>query len=184
MIQDFASLLAGFGFATAAGLNAWVTLFLVSLAARFGFITLASPYDVMATTPVLIGLFVIMLIEGLADKIPGVDHASHILHTVIQPAAGALLFASQACVITDISPLLAFFGGALVAGSIHGVRATVRPVITASTLGVGNAVVSAGEDAAAVTITLATIVAPLLAAVLCVVLVVLVVRLWPRRKQA
>ena len=180
MPQQFVSLFAGFGFATAAGLNAWITLFIVSMAARLGFIQLSSPYDVMASTPVLIGIFIIMLIEGLADKIPIVDHASHLLHGVLQPAAGAILFASQAGVITGMPPILAFFVGALVAGTIHGARATIRPVVTLATVGTGNAVVSTAEDAAAVTITIGAIIAPVL--VTLVILVAIVIVLWMWRK--
>ncbi len=178
MPQQFVSLFAGFGFATAAGLNAWVTLFIVSLAARLGYIHLSSPYDVMTSAPVIIGIFIIMLIEGLADKIPLVDHASHILHGVLQPAAGAVLFASQAGVITGMSPILAFFVGALVAGTIHGARATIRPAITLATLGTGNAVVSTAEDAAAVSITIGAIIAPVLVTVLILIGIVIVLWMW------
>ena len=183
MPQDFVAMFAGFGFATAAGLNAWVTLFLVSLAGRLGYLTLGQPYDVMTSTPIMVLLFVVMLVEGLADKIPGVDHASHVVHGVLQPIAGAVLFASQAGIITDMAPVLAFIVGALVAGTVHAARATVRPVVTVSTAGMGNAVVSAGEDAAAVAITVASLLVPVLAAFLIVCLVLAVFWLWRRRRR-
>lgn len=183
MPQDFVALFSAFGFATSAGLNAWITLFLVSVAARLGFVTLSPPYDIMSSIPVIVGLFIIMLIEGLADKIPVVDHASHLIHGVLQPVAGAIVFASQAGVITSMPPLLAFFIGALVAGTIHATRATVRPIVTASTAGTGNAVVSAGEDAAAVTITIGSIIAPLAVFVAIVfIIVIMVALLWRRRR--
>ncbi len=183
MPQEFVGIFGAFGFATAAGLNAWATLFIVSLAGRLGFLTLAPPYDVMTTIPVMVGLFIFMLVEGLADKVPGVDHISHIIHTVLQPIAGGILFASQAGVITEMSPILAFFVGALVAGSIHGVRATVRPMVTVSTAGTGNAVVSAAEDVAAVTITIGSVLAPVLAFGAIVVLIVVGVWFWRRRRR-
>jgi hypothetical protein len=182
MPQDFVAMFAGFGFATAAGLNAWVTLFLVSVAGRLGFLTLAQPYDIMSSWPIMAFLFAMMLIEGLADKIAGLDHISHLLHTVLQPIAGAILFASQAGIITEMSPVLAFVVGAMVAGTIHAARATVRPAVTVATAGLGNAVVSAGEDAAAITITIATILVPVLAAVAIVCVVVLLVWLWHGRR--
>ena len=183
MPQDFLGVFGAFGFASAAGLNAWVTLFLVALAGRLGFLTLSSPYDVMTSLPVLVGLFIMMLIEGLADKIPLVDHASHLVHMVLQPIAGAILFASQAHVITSISPVVAFFVGALIAGSIHSARATIRPVVTVSTLGTGNAVVSAAEDVAAITITIGSIVAPVLGLLFVVLFLWLGVWLWRRRRR-
>lgn len=183
MPQDFVGVFGAFGFASAAGLNAWITLFIVALAGRLGVLTLSSPYDVMTSLPVLIGLFIMVLIEGLADKIPVVDHASHVIHTVLQPVAGAILFASQAGVITSMSPVLAFFVGALVAGTIHAARMAVRPLVTVSTAGVGNAVVSATEDAAAVTITVGSILAPALGIVLVIFFLLVAVWLWRRMRR-
>lgn len=184
MPQQFVGVMAGFGFASSAGLNAWLTLFLVALAGRFGFVTLPQPYDVMTSTPVLIGLFVIMLIEGTADKIPVADHASHLIHTVLQPIAGAILFASQAQIITDMHPALAFFIGALAAGTIHGARATFRPVVTATTGGVGNPVVSVAEDVGAAALTIGTIIFPVLIGLTAIVLLVVSVWFWRRRRNA
>jgi hypothetical protein len=183
MIEQFAGLFAAFGFATAAGFNAWLTLFVVSVAARLGMLSLAAPYDIMTHPVVMVGLFVMMLIEGTADKIPGVDHVSHIVHTVIQPIAGAILFATQAGVITSVSPILAFFVGALVAGSIHGARATVRPAVTVSTGGMGNPIVSAGEDIAAFAITLGSILAPFIVIFLILIVLWLVLWLWRRLRR-
>ena len=183
MPQDFVAMMAGFGFATAAGLNAWITLLLVSIAGKLGFLTLAEPFDVMMSLPIMVFLGAMVLIEGLADKIAGVDHVSHLIHAVLQPIAGAVLFASQAGIITEMSPVLAFIVGALVAGTVHAVRATVRPAVTVSTAGLGNAVVSAGEDAAAVTITLATIVLPVMAALSILVALVLLLWVFTRRRS-
>jgi Domain of unknown function (DUF4126) len=182
MHQDFVAMFAGFGFATAAGLNAWITLLFVSVAAKLGFLTLSTPSDVMTSIPIIVFLAIMVLLEGLADKIPGVDHASHIIHFVVQPAAGAILFASQAGIITTMSPVLAFIVGALVAGTIHATRATVRPAVTVTTAGMGNAFVSVAEDAAAATITIATILAPVLVFVIIVAALGLGVWLWRRRR--
>ena len=46
----------------------------------------------------------------------------------------------------DLHPVLAMVCGLLVAGTVHVVKATARPVITASTGGVGNPIVSTAED--------------------------------------
>lgn len=184
MPQDFIAMFAGFGFATAAGLNAWVTLFIVAVAGKLGFLTLATPYDVMTSIPIMVFLFVMVLIEGTADKIPGVDHASHLVHALLQPIAGAIVFAAQANIISEMSPVLAFILGALVAGTIHGARATIRPAVTVSTAGLGNAVVSAGEDVAAITISIAAIIAPVAVVVVIVLTLVLVFWLLRRRRRA
>lgn len=157
---EFLTLFAAFGLAAAAGLNAWATLLLVALAARLGLLALVPPYDVMGHDAVVAGLALLVLVEGLADKLPVADHLSHLIHTVLQPAAGAILFAAQGGIVTDISPVLAFFVGALVAGTVHALRATLRPTITLTTAGHGNALVSAAEDAAAVGVTLTALALP------------------------
>ena len=181
--SEFLNIFAAFGLSAAAGFNAWATLFIVSLAARFGFLTLAAPYDIMATDPVVIGLFILMVVEGLADKVPVLDHASHLIHTVLQPAAGAILFASQSSVITDVSPYLAFFVGALVAGSIHGIRAAFRPVVTISTVGHGNVVVSTVEDIVAVMLTAGFILAPAYMILVMIASMMLIIWLWRSRSS-
>ncbi len=178
---EFLRLFAAFGLSAAAGFNAWATLFIVSLAGRLGFLVLAPPYDIMATDPVVIGLFILTVVEGLADKVPVLDHISHLIHTVLQPAAGAILFASQSNVITEVSPYLAFFVGALVAGSIHGVRATFRPIVTVATVGHGNAVVSIIEDVAAIMLTIGFILAPAYMVVVTVAGIMLIIWLWRNR---
>ncbi|MBI1800235.1 MAG: DUF4126 domain-containing protein [Chloroflexi bacterium] len=175
---EFLHIFAAFGLSAAAGFNAWATLFIVSLAARFGWLTLSTPYDVMASDPVVGGLFILMLIEGLADKVPGVDHLSHLVHTVLQPAAGAILFASQANVITQTAPFLAFFVGALVSGGIHGARTLFRPVVTMTTAGHGNPLVSLAEDVAAVALSAASILMPVLVLAASVTVPIAAILLW------
>lgn len=182
--QEFLTIFAAFGFSAAAGLNAWVTLLMVSVAARFGWLELAAPFDVMGHPGVIAALLVITLIEGLADKIPAMDHASHVLHVVIQPAAGAILFAAQGGVITEISLPLAFVLGALVAGTIHTGRMTLRPIVNFFTAGLGTPIVSAAEDGAAISITLLALVAPVLAVVAVAGAFMAGVIVWRRRRRA
>lgn len=178
---EFLNIFGAFGLAAAAGFNAWATLLVVSLAARFGLLALAPPYDIMATDPVVAGLLILTVVEGLADKVPVLDHASHLVHTVLQPAAGAILFASRSNVATDVSPYLAFFVGALVAGGVHGIRATLRPVVTVSTVGHGNALVSTLEDVAAVMLTIGFILAPAYMLVVIMAGIMLIGWLWRHR---
>ncbi len=181
--QEFLTIFAAFGFSAAAGLNAWVTMLIVSIAAHFGWLQLAEPYDVMGHPGVILALLIITIIEGLADKIPAMDHASHILHTVIQPAAGAILFASQGGVITEISLPLAFILGALISGSIHTGRMTLRPFVNFFTAGFGTPFVSAAEDGAAIGITILALVAPILAVFAVVAIVAFGLIIWRRRRH-
>ena len=49
----FTAILSGFGLAAPAGLNAWLPLLIVGLAARLKFITLTQPFTVLSETWVL-----------------------------------------------------------------------------------------------------------------------------------
>jgi hypothetical protein len=124
--------LSAFGLAAAAGLNAYVPLLVVALLARFtDWVRLAPPYD-MLTHPAIIGLLLVLaLIEFLADKIPAVDAANDLLQTAIRPAAGAILFGAQTGAIRELHPALALACGLLIAGGIHGLKATLRRAVQA-----------------------------------------------------
>src|SRR4051812_45237787 len=120
---------SAFGLSAATGLNASLPLLLVGLAARFGLITLASPYDALGSTVALLGLGVVALVEIAADKIPGVDTVVHVVQAPLTLAAGAIVFASQQSMIQDVSPGLAIVVGVLSAGSVHTLRTLARPVV-------------------------------------------------------
>lgn len=183
MIQTFAGVFTAFGLATAAGLNAYLPLLIVALMARFtDLITLAPPWDAL-TSPWVIGLLAVLLaIEIVADKVPAVDHANDVIQTVVRPAAGAILFAANGNVISDMTPVLALILGILAAGSVHAAKATFRPVVTATTGGLGNPVVSTVEDIVSAALTFLAILVPVLTFVLLLALIFLVWRWWRQRK--
>jgi hypothetical protein len=178
-----ASIISAFGLSAASGLNAYIPLLLVGLTARFtNWITLAPPFDVL-TNEYVLGLLVVLLgIEFFADKIPLVDHANDVIQTFVRPAAGAILFAAEASVITDVHPIIAMSLGLLVAFGVHATKATARPLVTVATGGVGNPVVSTVEDAASVGITLMALLAPILLLLSFVALLLGGYMVWTRRK--
>jgi Domain of unknown function (DUF4126) len=132
----------------------------------------------------VLGLLVILLgIEFFADKIPLVDHANDVIQTFIRPAAGAVLFASQAHVITSINPVIALILGLLVAFSVHATKATARPFVTVATAGIGNPVVSTIEDVVSVGLSLSAILAPVLLIFAFIALILAAYLIWSRRKK-
>lgn len=172
--------LSAFGLSSAAGLNAALPLVVVGLLARTGYLDLAEGYGALRTWPVLAVLAVVLVADVVGDKIPGVDHALHLAGTVVAPVAGAVAFASQAGVVDHLPPWLALVAGVGTAGSLHGARAALRPLATATTGGLGNPVLSAIEDVVSAALTAFAVLVPLLAVVLLVVIVVVVWRLWRR----
>ncbi len=165
-------ILAAFGLSAATGLNAYLPLLIVGLLARYtDLITLKAPWDTL-TNPWVLGVLVILLaIEVVVDKIPAVDSVNDTIQTIIRPVAGAILFAASANVISEMSPVLGMICGLLMAGGVHAAKATVRPVITATTAGIGNPVVSTIEDVISGTTTLVAVLLPTLAAVVVLMIV-------------
>ena len=182
----FSAILGGFGLAAPAGLNAWLPLLITGLAARFQLfgVTLASPFNILSETWVLIVLGVLLTIEIFADKIPAVDTINDIIHTFIRPTAGGILFAAQSGVVGGIDPTAGFILGMLSAGSVHAVKAISRPIITATTGGLGNPIVSMVEDIVAVGATFLALVVPIVAGLfLAVILAVVVWVVWRWRQR-
>lgn len=166
-------LLTGLGLAMPAGLNAYIPLLAVGLADRyFGLINLAEPYDLIATPGGLALISILLLVEVVADKVPLIDHLNDLINSAIRPCAGAILLMASTDAIDYVNPIVAMVLGLLVAGSVHTVKTTVRPAVTATTGGVGNPIVSAAEDGAAIGLSVIALVAPILIAVFLVGLIV------------
>jgi hypothetical protein len=182
--QAFLTLATAFGLSTAAGLNAYIPLLVVALLSRFTtLITLNAPYDALSSWWVIGTLAVLLVLEILVDKIPAVDTVNDVVHTFIRPAAGAILFAASTNVI-GMHPVLAAVCGVIVAGGVHAAKAGGRPVVTATTAGIGNPVVSTIEDVISFVTSLLAVVAPY--AVLASVIIALSLLIWryERRRQS
>ena len=140
------SVLAAFGLSGAAGLNAWIPLLAAGLLDRAGQLQLAEPYDAIATTPGLIVLGLLFVLDFVGDKVPAIDSLLHAVGSIVHPASGAIVFAGPTEAPTDVPSIVLFALGAAVAGSLHATRATIRPASTTLTAGAGNPVLSFAED--------------------------------------
>lgn len=183
MIGALANIASAFGLATSAGLNAYVPLLVVALLARFtDLIVLEEPYSLLTNEWVIIVLLFLLVIEFFADKVPAADSINDVIQTVVRPVAGAILFAATANVISDIHPVLAMICGLVVAGGIHATKSTVRPIITATTGGTMNPVVSLAEDFGSLIIALLAALVPMLFVVVSTVFGLLILW-WILRRQ-
>jgi hypothetical protein len=178
------SVFTAFGLSSSAGLNAYVPLLVVALLARFtDLVTLKPPWDALESWWVIGLLVILLLIEILVDKIPAVDTLNDGIQTFVRPVAGAILFAASAGVITDAHPVLALACGLLVAGGVHAVKATARPVVTGTTAGTLNPVVSTLEDVLAFVVAVLAILVPLLGLLLLLAVIFWFIRRWRRRRE-
>jgi len=178
-------ILTAFGLSASAGLNAYIPLLIIALAVRFtDWIQLRYPYDLIGSWWAIGALVLLLVVEVLADKIAVVDHVNDVVAMFIRPTAGALLFAASTGTVQSLDPTLALILGFVVAGTVHGAKATARPMVTASTAGVGNPIVSTLEDIAALLTSVAAVVAPVLIGVAMVVLAILFLWWLTRRGRA
>lgn len=173
------SIFSAFGLSASAGLNAYIPLLVVSLLAKFtNLIQLGEPWDAL-TSWWTIGVLVLLgTIEFFADKIPTVDHINDVIQTIFRPTAGAILFAASTNVVTNIHPVLSLVLGLVTAGSVHAVKSlAVRPAVTATTGGLGDAPVSLLEDFVAATVSILSILIPIVIGCILIIITSLVVML-------
>lgn len=181
------NIISAFGLAGASGLNAYIPLLIVAVAAHYPLgnpvLKLAEPYNLIGEWWAILIISVLLVIEMLVDKIPAVDSLNDGIQTFVRPAAGAILFAANANLITEMHPAIALLAGLFVAGGVHTVKMTARPMVTATTAGTGNWLVSLLEDVTAVIMTILAIFVPVIAAILFVAGLFFVVRFIRRRRK-
>lgn len=183
-MELLSGILSAFGLSASAGLNAYIPLLVIGVTAHYTeLIQLSSPWDTLANPWILILLGVLVIIEMLADKITAVNHINDIIQTIVRPAAGAIVFAASARVVSDIHPILALGCGLLIAGSVHVVKsAAIRPAVTATTGGVANIPVSIAEDILATITSLLAVLIPILLGVFLVLIFAVII--WWFQKRA
>jgi hypothetical protein len=189
--------LTGIGVATSAGLNAYIPLLMIGLLGRFtGLMTLPGGWQWLQNGWMLAILAALLAIEMVADKIPLVDHVNDIVQTVVRPTAGGLAFgaASRSETVTVSNPSQFFsnnhwvpiVAGMVISFVVHSMKATARPVINASTVGLGAPVASTVEDVFSVVMSFVAILFPVLIIVFVVVLfwIFAIMRRRRRRRKA
>ncbi|MCS7179430.1 MAG: DUF4126 domain-containing protein [Anaerolineae bacterium] len=185
VVQAFLNLSTAFGLSASAGLNAYIPLLVIALVDRLtdGLIDLQGPWVWLSNWWTIGVLAVLLVVEILADKIPAVDSVNDVIQTVVRPAAGAILFAASTHTIR-LHPVLAAICGVIVAGGVHAIKATGRPLFSITTGGTANPIVSAVEDLISTITSIVALVAPYLVLALIIVIISLVVRWVVRRRQA
>lgn len=163
--------LTGAGLATSAGLNAYIPLLAIGLLGRFtDLIDLPAGWNWLSNGWVIAILVVLLAIEVVADKVPVLDSANDIVQTIVRPTAGGLAFgagaSSETTTVTDPGSFFTSHQwvpvavGIVLALGVHGIKATARPVINATTVGVGAPIASTTEDIVSVVMSVVAILLP------------------------
>ncbi|HOV06933.1 MAG TPA: DUF4126 domain-containing protein [Anaerolineaceae bacterium] len=183
--MDIFNIFTAFGLSASAGLNAYIPLLTVALLAKFtNLIHLQEPWNLMTSWWVIGVLLVLTIVEILADMFPGVNHVNDVVQSFIRPTAGAIVFAAASSQVGDVNPILGLIAGLLVSGGVHAVKSlAVRPVVNATTAGLGNVPVSIGEQATSTVVSILSVLIPVLVAIFLVFVIALILWWSKRRKK-
>ncbi|MFI6045665.1 DUF4126 domain-containing protein [Nocardia sp. NPDC051321] len=155
----------------ASGVNAYAVVLLLGLFGRTGLSD--SVPDALQRTDVLIAAAVLFLIEVVADKIPYFDSFWDALHTVVRPAAGAVIAALLAGQDGSLPQLAVGAVGGVTALASHLVKAGTRMAINTSPEPVTNIVTSTAEDVSVAGLVTLAIFHPLPAAIVAAILLLI-----------
>ncbi|GAA4675353.1 membrane protein [Phytohabitans rumicis] len=191
MLGHVLEVLTGTGLAASAGLNAYIPLLTMGLLARYtDLIDLPSGWSWLGNGWVLTILAMLLAVEFFADKIPMVDSVNDVVQTAVRPTAGGLAFgagsSSETVLVTDPgdkNQWVPIVVGVFIALGVHGLKSAARPVINASTAGVGAPVASTAEDLTSVVMSVIAIILPFLVLFFIVAIVFAFIWLVRRRRH-
>jgi len=171
--------LAG-GLAWASGIRLYVTLFVVGMLGRFGYLHLPEQLLVLQHTWVLTASGIMVLGEFLADKVPGLDSIWDAIHTFIRIPAGAFLAWGAMGESTPAAQAVAAILGGMITGGTHLAKSGGRAAINTSPEPLSNWTASFGEDGLVLGGLFLAITHPLVFLVLLVLFLALVAWLLPK----
>lgn len=174
-----ATALAG-GLSWASGLRLYMTLFMAGAMARAGWLELPSALQVLESPWVLGVTGVLLVLEFLADKIPGVDSAWDAIQTFIRIPAGAILSVAALGQMDPAWTTIAALLGGTLAASAHFTKAGSRALINTSPEPFSNWAASFSEEAVVATGLWAAFFHPWLWFVLLALFLVLTIWLLPK----
>lgn len=155
------AILIGIGLAASAGFRVFTPMLVTSIAAKLEWVSLASSFEWVSSTPALVAFIVATGIEVVGMYVPVVDNAMKTLGTPVAAIAGVLLTASF---IGDMDPLfswsISIIGGGGIATVTQLTSLAIRGASTVVTWGFGNIFVSIFEGFLAIVTAILSILLP------------------------
>ena len=183
--MDLVSTLVSAGWAS--GVNAYLTVALMSLLGRAG---VGDVPEGLQQDGVLYAALVMYAIEFVTDKVPLLDSAWDVLHTIVRPAIASAIGVELGGDMGAVGAEEVFAGGGAgaMAFASHAVKAGLRLAVNTSPEPASNIFVSLFEDGLVAGVTILALEHPVPAAVIAVILLVLgmalTVFLWKRIRKA
>lgn len=137
-------------FAFASGLNLYATVAVLGICARFNLVDLPEQFQPFAHPAIIAAALALYLVEFVADKIPWVDTAWDMVHTVVRPVGGALVAVTALGAASPGLDALAAVLGGTVAMTTHLLKAGTRAAANTSPEPVSNWTLSVVEDVVAI----------------------------------
>lgn len=167
--------------ALACGINLYATVATIALVSRYNLFGWTLPTELrgLENGVVIASAAFLYVLEFFVDKVPYLDSAWDIVHTIVRPLAAAGLLALG---LADM-PLQIQLAGAAVAGAFafltHATKAGVRVVVNRRRRAAVNITVSIIEDLLAVGIALAALIEPTASITIAGVLILLLLMVGP-----
>jgi hypothetical protein len=134
-LTALAALAAALGWAS--GMRLYAVVFLTGLAGYLGWVPLPGGLQLLENPVVLGASGLMLLVEFLADKVPGVDTAWDAVHTFIRIPAGAALAGGVFGGDHQSWALVAALAGGTLAATSHAAKTTTRAAANATAPGSG-----------------------------------------------
>jgi hypothetical protein len=141
---ETAALAAGLSWAS--GLRLYAALFTAGMLNWFNVMKLPDSLQVLSHPVVLSAAGIMLTVEFLVDKVPGLDSLWDSVHTFIRIPAGAVLAAGAFADLDPVWATTAAILGGMIAGSSHLTKAGSRAAINTSPEPVSNWAASLTED--------------------------------------
>ena len=156
----------------ASGVNAYLTVALMSLLGRAG---VGDVPEELQSNGVLVAALVLYAIEFVVDKVPLLDSAWDVLHTIVRPAIASAIGVAFGGDMGAVGAEEVFAGGGAgaMAFASHAVKAGIRLGVNTSPEPASNIFVSLLEDGLVAGVVILALEHPVPAAVIAVVLLVI-----------
>lgn len=134
------------GLSWASGVRLYMTLFVAGWFGRAGWIDLPAALQILESPWVMAVTGSLLLVEFLADKVPGIDSAWDAVQTFIRVPAGAVLGAAALGPMAPEWTIIAGLLGGTFAAGAHATKAGSRALINTSPEPFSNWAASVSED--------------------------------------
>jgi hypothetical protein len=161
-METMLAIITGIGLSAACGFRIFIPLLAMSLAAKFGYLTLAAGFEWIGGDYAMITFASATVLEVIAYYIPWLDNVMDTIASPVSILAGTIATAS---VITDMPPslkwMLAIIAGGGIAGLLQGTTTALRAKSSIFSGGLGNPLVATLELAGAAIVAFLAIAIPI-----------------------